>query len=181
VKVGPVRALFGIASAVFGIWCLGALNGASLGKMTAFLPPNPYPDRAAAEGSSAGVTWLRNYDEALAKAKAEGKPLFIDFTGITCTNCREMEQTVFNRPEIAEAFKNFVTVSLYTDFENDPQSERYKKMQEQRYGTVELPLYVVVSPDETKLGQISYEPNASKFLSFLKNNQGSGPVASSQR
>lgn len=180
VKVGPIRAAFGIVSAVFGIWCLGAINGASLGKFSAFLPPVPYPGHTGLVGGRVGVAWLDNYDQALAKAKAENKPLFIDFTGITCTNCREMEQTVFNRPEIADAFKDFVTVSLYTDLENNPLSDRYKKMQQERYGTVELPLYVVVSPDETKLGQISYEPNAAKFLSFLKNSQGSGPVALSK-
>lgn len=169
VRVGPFRALFGLASAAFGIWCLAAINGASLGKMTAFLPPRNYPPRAGqpVAANHGATSWLRSYDEALAKAKAENKPLFIDFTGITCTNCREMEETVFVRPEVADAFKNFVTVSLYTDLENNAESDRYKKMQEQRYGTVELPLYVVVAPDETKIGQISYEPNAAKFLQFL--------------
>lgn len=163
-KVGPFRVLFGVASGAFGIWCLAGINGASLGKLDAFVPPTPYPGREQA--AHGGTVWLKSYDEALARARSENKPLFIDFTGITCTNCREMEKRVFTRPEIAEAFKNFVTVSLYTDYET-PESDRYKKMQQDRYGTVELPLYVVLSPDESKIGQISYEPDPSRFLQFL--------------
>lgn len=174
-RPGLFRLGFGVASVVFGVWCLAAMNGASLGKMTAFLPPRDYPfrdGRASGAVAHGGLKWLKNYEQALTQAKAEGKPLFIDFTGITCTNCREMEETVFIRPEVAAEFGKFVTVSLYTDLEDDLLSEQYKKMQEKRYGTVELPLYVVVDPkDESKLGQISYEPNAGKFVEFLKSTQ----------
>jgi thiol:disulfide interchange protein len=168
-KPGPFRFAFAALSMAVGVWCLGALNGASLGKLTAFLPPRDYPfrDGRKAPGAPGGLTWLKNYEAALAQAKSENRPLFVDFTGITCTNCREMEETVFVRDEVAAELRKFVTVSLYTDLEDNPDSERYKQMQLDRFGTVELPLYVVLAPDETKIGQISYEPNAGKFRDFL--------------
>lgn len=167
-RIGPIRAGFGIASFAAAIYCLAGLNGVSLRTFAAYLPPADYGRSGTLTASAhGGVEWLQNYEEALAKAKAEQKPIFIDFTGVTCTNCRLMEDQVFSKPEVAEEFKNFVTVQLYTDKETE-ESRRYQQMQLERFGQVTLPLYIVQTPDEQKLGEYSYNTSVPEFLEFLR-------------
>ncbi len=168
-QVGPFRRVFGAATFGAAVFCLLAINGRSLGQVNGFLPPRVYPGQleTVAEG---GIVWLEDYDAAVKQARAENKPLFLDFTGVTCTNCRVMEDTVFPRPEVAEELKKFVTVRLYTDKE-DPQSQRYADMQLKRFNQTTLPLYVILSPDEKEIGQSSYTDNVSKFISFLQSGQ----------
>jgi thiol:disulfide interchange protein len=166
-RVGSLRFAIGVATAAAGVACLSAINGASLGQMNAFLPPAEYPGRESGRVAAGSVRWIDSYDEAVKLARAEAKPLFLDFTGVTCTNCRDMEENVFKRPEIDAALRKFVTVRLYTDKET-PESERYKKMEQERFGTVALPLYVVLAPDEKKLAETSYNPDAGQFLTFLQ-------------
>ncbi|HTE19796.1 MAG TPA: cytochrome c biogenesis protein CcdA, partial [Armatimonadota bacterium] len=174
-KVGWPRRLLGIGTLAAGVACLGAINGASLGQFSAFFPPEPYPGKAGPAGEGE-VAWLEDYDKALAKAKADNKPLFIDFTGVTCTNCRDMEYNVFNKGPVVEEFKNFVTVKLYTD-KDDAQSEQYAAMQLKRFGQTTLPLYVVLAPDEQKLGEYAYNTDVNAFVRFLKQSR-SGQMAS---
>ena len=179
-KVGPIRAVFGLASFVGAVFCLAGINGKSLGQFAAFLPPAQYGPAAAHSGGETTV-WLQNYEEAVARAKAEGKPIFIDFTGVTCTNCRLMEDQVFKKPEVAEALKEFVTVQLYTDKETE-ESKRYQKMQLDRFKQVTLPLYIVQSPDEKPLGEYSFNTSVPAFIDFLKKSRAGGgdQVAQSQ-
>lgn len=180
-KIGPIRTGFGIASFAAALFCLGAINGKSFGWFTGFLPPANYGNVAVASSAShPKVEWHQNYEEALKQAKAEGKPIFIDFTGVTCTNCRLMEAEVFDKPEVAEEFKNFVTVQLYTDKET-PESQRYQEMQLKRFGQTTLPLYIIQTPDEQKLGECSFNTNVPQFLDFLKKSRAAtGAVASTQ-
>jgi thiol:disulfide interchange protein DsbD len=178
-KIGPIRAGFGVVALISGMWCLAAINGKSFGWFTGFLPPASYGNVSVAGTSHSQVVWQQSYDEALKQAKAEGKPIFIDFTGVTCTNCRLMEAEVFDKPEVAEEFKNFVTVQLYTDKET-PESQRYQEMQLKRFGQTTLPLYIVQTPDEQKLGEYSFNTSVPQFLDFLKKSRSaSSPVASS--
>ena len=57
--------------------------------------------------------WIENFDEGLKKAKEINKPIFVDFTGYTCTNCRWMETNVFEEPPVQELFKNFVLLKCF--------------------------------------------------------------------
>ena len=67
-------------------------------------------------GEPAAPVWMKNqYKEALAKARAENKLVFINFTGYACTNCHWMKANMFPRPEITGLLKDFVLVDLYTD------------------------------------------------------------------
>ena len=178
-KIGPIRAGFGVAAFVAGLFCLAAINGKSLGAAAGFLPPAVYGNaNSSGTGTHGKIAWLQSYEEALKQAKAEGKPIFIDFTGVTCTNCRLMEDQVFEKAEVAEEFKNFVTVQLYTDKET-PESQRYQDMQLKRFGQTTLPLYIVQTPDEQKLGEYSFNTSVPAFLEFLKRSRSaSGSVAS---
>ena len=57
-----------------------------------------------------------SFDQAREIAKAENRPILIDFTGVNCANCRLMERRVLPKPEVVSLLKKFVTIQLYTDF-----------------------------------------------------------------
>ncbi len=63
----------------------------------------------------ANLAWSGELQPSLAKAAKEQKLVFVDFTGINCSNCRYNEKTVFKQPEIKELFQQYVLVKLYTD------------------------------------------------------------------
>jgi thiol:disulfide interchange protein len=109
--------------------------------------------------------WSEDYQQALAEAKANGKPVFIDFTGITCTNCRLMEEAVFKQPSVESRLRQFVLVRLYTD--RGKHAQENAAMQQRRFGTVELPLYVVQTPDEQAVAKIGYTLTVEAFNQFL--------------
>ena len=167
--IGPVRRGIGVLTLLIGGFLLMGLNGAPLGAATSLLPPRDYAGRYGAAGAATldGLEWIEDYDAAVARAKAEGKLLFLDFTGVTCTNCRLMEENVFPRNEVAAELQKFITVRLYTD-KDDERSRRYADLQLKRFHQTTLPLYVVLTPEEKELGQIAYEPDPARFLAFLK-------------
>src|SRR5258707_4959070 len=72
--------------------------------------------------------WLGDLATALQQAAKEKKPVFIDFTGVTCLNCKINEKNVFPKPEVKELFAKFVRVQLYTDTVPE---EFYKKAPEE--------------------------------------------------
>ena len=108
--------------------------------LSAFLPPAGYGGAGSAED---GLPWLTDYNAALAQAKAQGKPLFVDFTGVTCTNCRWNEKNVFPRGDVTQELSQYVRVQLYTDRPGDAANQ---KLQLAKFGDVALPLYGVVNP-----------------------------------
>jgi thiol:disulfide interchange protein DsbD len=97
--------------------------------------------------------------EALERARKSHLPVFVDFTGKTCTNCKYNESTVFSRPEFQALFQKFEIVQLYTDevpaeaYAADPgtgarvdEAERNKNFQQAVFGDIALPLYAVFVP-----------------------------------
>jgi thiol:disulfide interchange protein len=79
--IGWPRRIVGIATLVGGIYCLAGIDGANMGELSSFLPPDPYPGRKSA--TAGDVAWIRTYGEAAAISKAQGKPMLINFTGVT--------------------------------------------------------------------------------------------------
>lgn len=79
--IGWPRRVFGIATLAAGVYCIAGIEGASMGELSSFLPPDPYPGRHSS--STSDIAWIRTYEEGVSKAKAEGKPMFINFTGVT--------------------------------------------------------------------------------------------------
>jgi thiol:disulfide interchange protein len=133
----------------------------------AFLPTSLASGTPSAAASS--NQWLLNdYAGALATAQTTGKPVFIDFTGYTCTNCRWMEANIFSRPDVESELGNFVLSRLYTDGDGELY-EKQQSFQEQNFGTVALPLYAVVAPDgkiRTTFSGLTRDP--SEFIAFLR-------------
>lgn len=136
-------------------WLGLGVAGRSLGELEAFLPP-----------SHSG--WIETYDQAQHQAIASNRPMFVNFTGVTCTNCRWMEKNMFPREDITDALKGYIKVELFTDRELD--SDRANQaLQQKLAGTVTLPLYLILSPDGRVLRKFeSSTRDSSQFLAFLK-------------
>mgnify|MGYP001030553611 CR=1 FL=1 len=134
-KLSVGRALLGTFTLIFVLYMIPGLWGAPLKIISAFPPPMSYSESPlGVGGSSAGVASnhkeyvegtvlgpqnimvFHEYDEALAHAKKVGKPLFVDFTGHNCVNCRKMEQSVWGEPGIIDILEDdVVIVSLHVD------------------------------------------------------------------
>jgi len=174
--IGVGRLLFAIAFFGMALYMLPGLLGAPLNKLDAYLPPRQARDVSllslmgnasnAVENEEAWV--VDDIDAAFAQARVEGKPVMIDFTGYTCTNCREMEANVFTRPEIAERFqRHFVLLRLYTD--GLEKGEDFQRYQLKLTGTVALPTYAIVHPEaqDKPLLKISGTVPTEQFAAFL--------------
>ena len=173
-KIGPLRIAFGVGTMLLALKIAAAMNGSTLGKLEGFLPPSPYP---GIKSEATVATWekdfLPDFEAAKAKAKENGKPIFIDFTGIYCTNCRVMERTVFPSAKVQAQFEKFNKVSLYTD---RTLQDKYKEsdgrnaaLQQKLVGTATLPTYVVVKPDGTTVvNSTEFKDNVDDFAKFLE-------------
>ncbi len=168
--LGVGRVLIAALFLIFSISLLPGLFGASLGNVEAFIPVQAKQTAALnLAGGPAAPVWMKNqYKEALAKARAENKLVFINFTGYACTNCHWMKANMFPRPEINGLLKDFVLVDLYTDG-TDAESEQNQQLEEKRFGTVAIPYYAIVDPDERTIATFpGLTRNASQFSAFLK-------------
>ncbi|MFH2131316.1 MAG: cytochrome c biogenesis protein CcdA, partial [bacterium] len=103
---------------------------------------------------AAELTWHATLVSAFAQSQKDGKPVFVDFTGYTCINCRWMEKNTFSHPDVHGRFKNrFNLVRLYTDG-GDNYLEN-QNLQVDRFKTIALPFYVILSPDDQVLAKTS--------------------------
>ena len=131
--------------------------------LEALLPPPPTDDEIAIKEG----WYVDDYDGALERAKKEGKPLFIDFTGVYCANCRVMERRVFPTESVKKQFDKMILTRLYVD-KKDSLSQVYAKLQFEKYKQATQPYYVLLDPkDETTLVDTGgYVPNG--FSNFLE-------------
>lgn len=156
-----------LAAAAVAVWLATGLRGGSLGEAEAFLPPSEI--NASVAGVPVPLDWVLNdHRRALALASGTGKLVFVDFTGYTCTNCRWMESNMFARPDVAASLSRYVLSRLYTDGEGEIY-EAQQKFQEDRFGTVALPLYAIVDADGRTVRTFSgLTRNTREFLAFLR-------------
>ncbi|MBO0797581.1 MAG: thioredoxin family protein, partial [Blastocatellia bacterium] len=123
---------------------------------------------AFGKATPAAVAWLDNYEEALKKARAENKPVFLNFTGVTCTNCRWMESNMFTEPAVKKEFDRFVLAELYTDRET-AEDERNGQLQAEKFQTVALPLYAILDPNGNALATFpGLTRDRQEFVGFLQ-------------
>ena len=175
-KVSPGRWVFASAFAAFALFCFWGLAGRPIGALGTFLPPAGYGG-VASNTPADSLPFLTDYKTALAQAKAENKPLFVDFTGVTCTNCRWNEINVFPRSEVKSQLANYVRVQLYTDRPGDAANQ---KLQLTKFGDVALPLYAVVNSqteavEDKYAGTITNAADFTRFLSRPSSAQASAP------
>ncbi|MBS1705541.1 MAG: thioredoxin family protein [Armatimonadetes bacterium] len=169
IKIGWLRRGFGVASVLAAGWCLAGIQGAPLGKLSGFLPPDPYPNAAGrAKSSGSELPWLDSFDTAVEQAKAERKAVFIDFTGVTCTNCRDMEANVFPDSAVQTQFKRVVRAKLFTD--RIGIDDKNAELQTKLTNSKTLPVYVVLDPNTGKpvkiLGGSGHSP--ADFAKFIE-------------
>jgi thiol:disulfide interchange protein len=168
-RMGLGRLLTGMAFLVFAITLLPGMFGGRLGDLDAYVPAASGSSSAEAPAGGGGLVWMKNqYREALAKARAEGKLVFVNFTGYACANCHWMKANMFTRPEIASAMQNFVLVDLYGDG-TDAASEENQKLELARFQTVAEPYYAIMDPDENVIATFpGLTKDPQEFLGFLE-------------
>jgi len=176
--LGVGRMLVAALFLMFSISLLPGLFGASLGNIEAFIPVQAKNVAFGGGGGSAAPVWMKDqYKEALAKARAENKLVFINFTGYACTNCHWMKANMFPRPEIAGLLKDFVLVDLYTDG-TDAVSEQNQQLEESKFATVAIPYYAILDPDEHVIATFpGLTRNVAEFSGFLKTRPGAKVAA----
>jgi thiol:disulfide interchange protein len=204
--VSVPRAVLAILAFTFAVYLTPGMWGAPLKALAGYLPPMATHDfdlLGAARKSDPnkicdepkykeflhlphGINGYFDYKEALQCARQQHKPLFIDFTGHGCTNCREMEARVWSDPQVLSRLKNdFVVVALYVDDKTElPESEWYtssydnkvKKtigkqnsdLQIRRLNNNAQPFYVLVDNQENVLvAPKPYDLNVDRFVKFL--------------
>src|SRR5690606_33075715 len=144
-RIGVPRLLLALFTLMFTVYMIPGLFGAPLKYLSGYLPPLTTQQFKIGAGSAPsespaksvkygdllhipfGIEGYFDYEEALAAAKKEGKPLLIDFTGHGCVNCRKMEENVWSDPQVLARLKNdFVMVALYIDERLElPENEWY--------------------------------------------------------
>jgi thiol:disulfide interchange protein DsbD len=147
-------------------------NDHSLGSLIDSVLPPPSGRHLIAKGliserESQQIHWLDSLDEALRLSAKKRKPILLEFTGYTCVNCRWMEQHILVRNDIFKQIKDtFILVRLYTDGGKD--SAANLKLQIDRFQTVALPYYIILSSENTVLKEYSgITLDYNDFLSFL--------------
>ena len=169
--VGVPRLILSTIFLSFSIYLTSGLFGQPLhGLIDSYLPPKM--DISTINKNEKSIEneliWYDNFSEGLNIGIEKNKPIFIDFTGYTCTNCRWMETNIFVDREVEKLFKEFILVKLYTD--GGKYYRENQKIEVERFGTAALPFYVILSPDNQEVSRFhGMDPDVNKFVAFLAN------------
>ncbi|MBO4315683.1 MAG: thioredoxin family protein [Prevotella sp.] len=174
-----------LASLAFAIYMIPGLWGAPLKAISAFAPPMNTQDFQLQKTTTEAR--FKNYEQGMAAARAEGKPVMIDFTGFGCVNCRKMEAAVWSDAQVADILNNqYVLISLYVDdktpleqsieIEENGQTrtlrtigDQWSYLQRVKFGANAQPFYVILDNDGHPLaGSRSYDENVQDYISFLQ-------------
>jgi thiol:disulfide interchange protein DsbD len=213
------RIIIATISLAFTVYLIPGLWGAPLKLISSFPPPHHYsespngfgghsvgsastqtqlssdPELAALEskrvtGPEGLMLFKNDYESALKYAKLVKKPLFVDFTGNACVNCRLMESTVWVTPEVLPILRDSVViVSLYVDSKVElPLAEqkevfwfgkqrkletignKFAYFQSTKYGSSSQPQYVLLNHDESNAtpGTMGTETDQKVFAYWLQ-------------
>lgn len=175
----------GMISLAFTVYMIPGLWGAPLKAISAFAPPMNTQDfnlqKVAVEAE------FTDYEEGMAEAIRQGKPVMVDFTGFGCVNCRKMEAAVWTDPTVADILnKEYVLISLYVDdktplkepiqvTENGQQrtlrtiGDKWSYLQRTKVGANTQPFYVLLDNQGKPLaGSRSYDEDIEAYVNFLK-------------
>ncbi len=183
-SIGTVRFFLAMISFSFTVYLVPGLWGAPLKGVSAFVPPlftqdfNLYGNE---------LKEYNDYEEGMRAAKAEGKPVLIDFSGYGCVNCRKMEGAVLDEANVHNMIENnFVVIKLMVDekkslpepmevMENgkkvklDTYGDRWSYLQRYKFQANAQPYYVILNNNgELLSGPFSYDENIPKFTQFLE-------------
>ena len=159
VELSYQRSLLSIIFLSLSLYLLSGNFGYNInGTIESYLPPKK---------AHSDLDWVNSLEEGFLLAKADNRNIFIDFTGVTCTNCRWMETNIFTEESVEELMQEFVLVSLYTDAgENYIQKREY---QINRFKTAALPYYVILDKNDFIIGEFpGMSRNVNDFQDFLR-------------
>jgi thiol:disulfide interchange protein len=169
------RASLAVAFLAAGLLVLPGMLGRPLGFLDAYLPPHQDLDRRMlasigidhAEADFEEGWMVDDIEGAFTWAQERDVPVLVDFSGWTCTNCRDMEANVFPKPDVRSRLDaSFVPLRLYTD--DLELGDDFHAFQMELTGTPALPTYAVVHPVTRKvLAQQSAMMSEADFVAFL--------------
>lgn len=202
------RLFFAMLILGFTLYMVPGLWGAPLKAISAWLPPQAtqdfdlYTNRVSGSSTESGpakkytdlfhaphgLNAFYDYEEGLAYARTVNKPVLIDFTGWSCTNCRKMEASVWADDRVLQILKDdYVLISLYVDDKTElPENEKYtstfsgKKIktigqkwsdfQASRFGTNSQPYYVITNVDgKVMVPPTAFDLSITNYINFLTN------------
>ena len=205
-KTSVTRFFLAVISLSFAMYMVPGLWGAPLRAISAFAPPMSTQDWVMTPGSmesgigtpvsnnnyktmtnNGGQITFTDYDEGMAYAKENNMPVFLDFNGFGCVNCRKMEAAVLSKPEVAEHMHKYVLISLIVDDktklpepitveENSKNitlktvGDKWSYVQRTEYQSNAQPYYMQLDADGNRLVDTSYayDEDIQKFLNWLK-------------
>ena len=173
-----------MASLAFAIYMIPGLWGAPLKAISAFAPPMSTQDFNLQKTVTEAK--YKDFEQGMAAAKAEHKPVIIDFTGFGCVNCRKMEAAVWSDPQVADILNNkYILISLYVDdktpltspieVEENGQKrtlrtvgDKWSYLQRVKFGANAQPFYVLLNEEGHPLaGSRSYDEDIQGYIDFL--------------
>lgn len=191
-KLGKGRITTGILVVAFVIYLIPGLTNtkhANLKLLSGFPPPMFYSLYDKASECPLDLNCSKDWDEGLAKAKAENKPILLDFTGWACVNCRKMEEQVWSTSEVYDILsEQYVIISLYVDDKKElPTEEQFDYLRANgsvkqietvgdKWATLQTinfqnnsqPYYALLNHDLELLNTTNaYEPNADAYFEWL--------------
>lgn len=185
-KPMPVPAIMlGLCSLAFAVYMVPGLWGAPCKAVSAFAPPISTQDFNL--NTKVVEAKYTNYEEGMAAAKAQGKPVLLDFTGFGCVNCRKMEASVWTDPQVASKLENdYVLISLFVDdktplpkpieITDDSGQKRtlrtvgakWSWLQSHKFGSNTQPFYVALDNQGNPLtGAYSFKEDIPAYVDFL--------------
>ena len=175
----------GMISMAFSIYMLPGLWGAPLKAISAFAPPMNTQDFNLQE--TVVEAKYTDYDEGMAAAARQGKPVMVDFTGFGCVNCRKMEAAVWTDPKVAQILNNdYVLISLFVDDKTPLKQpievtengttrtlrtvgDKWSYLQRTKVGANTQPYYVLLDNEGMPLNcGRSYDEDIQQYIEFLQ-------------
>lgn len=190
-KTSVSRFFLAVISLAFAAYMLPGLWGAPLRAISAFAPPMSTQDWHIGQHTTSApadkqITFT-DYDEGMAYARAHQMPVFLDFNGYGCVNCRKMEAAVLSKPEVEARLRNYVVISLIVDdktklpapvqVEENGRTvtlktigDKWSYKQRTEYGANAQPYYIQLDANGNRLTSTaySYDEDISKFLNWLQ-------------
>lgn len=157
--------------------------------LSGFPPPAFYSLSSSENDCPLGLNCYKDFEQGLAAAKQQNKPILLDFTGWACVNCRKVEENIWSRPEVFRILnEEVVLISLYVDDRTDlPQAEQFNfkypngrvrmiktigeqwaSFQSLNFNTASQPYYVLMQPDGTLLNAPIQYTDAATYLRWLE-------------
>lgn len=157
--------------------------------LSGFPPPAFYSLSSSENDCPLRLNCYKDFEQGLAAAQQQNKPILLDFTGWACVNCRKVEENIWSRPEVFRILnEEVVLISLYVDDRTDlPQAEQFNfkypngrvrmiktigeqwaSFQSLNFNTASQPYYVLMQPDGTLLNAPIQYTDAATYLSWLE-------------